>query len=275
MKIGQNNILTVSRKSDFGLYLRDESDLEVLLPTRYVSSDMKIGMELNVFVYRDSEDRPVATTETPLAKVGDFTQLKVSGVNAIGAFMDWGLPKELLVPFSEQKVRMESERWYIVYVYLDDNTGRVVASAKLEKFLNNTIPNYRTGDVANILVWQRTDLGYKVIVDNLHSGMIYFSDLHKELNIGERHEAKIKQIRKDGKIDLTLGGHVADRTHAVSETIMEMLTGQNGKLEISDHSTPEEIHSLFGCSKKDFKKAIGSLYKQKKIILYDTHIELP
>lgn len=273
MKIGQQNILKISRASDYGLYLSDDENLEVLLPTRYVTPDMKIGDEISVFVYRDSEDRPVATTTIPLAKVGDFAQLKVTGVNSVGAFADWGLPKELLIPFSEQKLRLEAGRWYILYVYLDDNTGRIVASAKLEKFLNNVMPRYRVGDVTNILVWQRTDLGYKVIVDNLHSGMLYYNELPHELNIGERYQAKVKRVRADGKIDLTLGGHVSDRTSEIAEKIMAELEKSGGILHLSDHSSPKEISEIFGCSKKDFKKSLGLLFKQKKILIEKDHVE--
>ncbi|MCH5215544.1 MAG: GntR family transcriptional regulator [Muribaculaceae bacterium] len=267
MKIGQQNILTISRTSDYGLYLKDDENLEVLLPSRYVTQDMKIGDKISVFLYRDSEDRPVATTTTPFAMVGDFAQLKITGVNAVGAFADWGLPKELLVPFSEQKLRLKPDRWYILYVYLDDNTGRIVASAKLEKFLNNVVPHYKVGDVTNILVWQRTDLGFKVIVDNLHSGMLYFNELPHELNIGERYQARVKRVRDDGKIDLTLGGHVSDRTKDISEKIMSMLGNSGGVLHVSDHSSPDVINRMLGCSKKDFKKAIGALFKQKLITI--------
>lgn len=273
MKIGQQNILTVSRASDYGLYLSDDENMEVLLPSRYVTPEMKIGEEVSVFVYRDSEDRPVATTTTPLAMVGDFAQLKITGVNAVGAFADWGLPKELLVPFSEQKLRLEAGRWYILYVYLDDNTGRIVASAKLEKFLNNVIPRYRVGDVTNILVWQRTDLGYKVIVDNLHSGMLYYNELPHELNIGERYQAKVKRVRPDGKIDLTLGGHVSDRTNDIAQKIMDELEECGGILPVNDHSSPQEISRMFGCSKKDFKKSLGLLFKQKKILIEKDRIQ--
>ena len=274
-EIGKNNILTIARCEEYGLYLKDDDGNEILLPNRYVTDDMEIGDEVNVFVYTDSEDRPVATTEQPYAKVGDFALLRVKSVNNIGAFLDWGLMKDLLVPFREQKVRMMSGRSYIVYVYLDDESQRVVASAKLDKFLDNKIPEYKYRQKVDILVTQRTDLGYKVIVDNLFWGMIYHNEIFQEINIGDRLEAFIKNVRQDGKIDIKLGDREVKRVKSLADTIMEYIAENGGTIHITDKSSPDTIREAFNCSKKDYKKTLGFLYKAQKILITPDEITLP
>lgn len=269
-QLGRINTLKINRKSDFGLYLIDEEGNEILLPNRYVAPDMHIGDEIDVFVYKDSEDRITATTETPKAQVGEFALLRVVATNSAGAFLDWGLPKDLLVPFREQKMRMQTGRSYIVYVYVDYNSDRIVASAKIDKFLDNRPADYHQGDPVEILIAQRTDMGYKVIIDNLHSGIIYHNEIFKEINIGDRMEAYIKSVREDGKIDVTLADRADRRTMELADKILMHLMSHGRRMILTDKSSPEAIKAAFECSKKDFKKAIGHLYKKKLITLSPT-----
>lgn len=261
MKIGQYNTLKVARIVDFGLYLADDAGAEVLLPARYIDSVPAVGDEMEVFVYRDSEDRPVATTEHPFATVGEVAFLQVAAVNNVGAFLDWGLPKELLVPFREQHSRMRQGGIYPVYVYLDAETGRVVATAKLEKYLDNVFPDYRPGDAVKALVLQHCEPGFKVVVDNRHSGMLYHNELFREVVVGEELEAYVKRVRDDGKIDLTASGRKENRLEELAHDILVKLQSNGGTLAVGDKSDPETVKSLFHCSKKDFKRATGILYK--------------
>lgn len=274
IKIGQYNKLTVERFVDFGAYLTDGESESILLPSKYIDQSTAVGDEVEVFVYKDSEDRPVAVTEHPFACVGDVAFLQVAAVNKYGAFLDWGLPKDLLVPFSEQKSRMREGGFYPVYVYLDDETKRVVASAKLEKFIGNTIPDYRPGQKVEALVIQHTEIGYKVVVDNLHWGMIYDNEVFAPLEIEQSVKAYVKSVRDDGKIDLTLNDKAKVRTKSTAELIIEHLKANGGEIAVGDKSSPEEIKALFHCSKKDFKKALGALYKDKKIIPGDNLVKL-
>lgn len=265
VQIGKRNKLKVSRLVDFGAYLEADYGKEILLPKRYITVPLKPGDEVDVVVYTDSEDRPAASTETPLAYVGDFAFLDVVAVTKVGAFLDWGLPKDLLVPFSEQKSRMREGGSYLVYLYLDHATGRVTASAKIDKFIGNVIPEYANGQKVNVLVFDRNDVGYRCIVDNLHYGILYDDEVYVPLHKGERMEAYVKQVRPDGKIDLMLGARADVRTNTLAERIYKVLVAKGGKLHISDKSSPEEIKDAFQCSKKDFKKAVGHLLKEGKI----------
>lgn len=276
LKIGKYNSLQVSRNVDFGAYLADRDGNEVLLPARYITVPLQPGNELEVFVYKDSEDRPVATTEHPFAEVGEFAYLQVTQVNNTGAFLDWGLVgKELLVPYSEQKMKLSRGMVVLVYVYLDNATQRVVASAKIEKFLGNRYPDYKLGDKVEALVYKHTELGYKAIVDNLFHGMVYENELYKPLEIGKTIPAYVKQVREDGKIDLVLSGGNDGRVDALMERVLDRLKDQPGCfLPISDSASPETIRATFQCSKKDFKKAIGHLYRDRKIVITDGGIRL-
>ncbi|MGM9868593.1 MAG: S1 RNA-binding domain-containing protein [Sodaliphilus sp.] len=268
MQIGKYNDLIVNRFVDFGAYLADEQGNEVLLPKRYLTGEERQGDVMHVFVYNDSENRPVATTEAPHAQVGDFALLRVNQVNQVGAFLDWGLAnKELLVPFREQRVRMQAGRSYIVYVYVDHHTQRIVASAKINKFLDNTMPRFRHRQKVDVLVVQRTELGYKVIVDNLFWGMLYSNEIYGDVNIGDRRTAYIKQVRPDGKIDLTLEMIEKMRVEHLADAILAYLKSHGGTMDFTDKSEPKAIQDVFECSKKDFKKALGLLYKQKKVVL--------
>lgn len=271
MKIGEYNELRINRTIDFGAYLIDDDTHEVLLPKRYLTPDMKVGDMIRVFVYNDSENRPVATTEVPKAVVGDFALMRVKAVNKVGAFLDWGLTaKDLLVPFSEQRVDMQAGRSYIVRVYLDEASQRIVASAKLAKFLNQTEPEYYHRERVEVLVVQRSDLGYRVIVNNAHWGQIYQSEIYQDVNIGDRLTAFIKQVRPDGKIDVTLAKIEKMRVDDLSDRILAYLEAHGGEMALTDKSSPDDINKTFQCSKKDFKKALGLLYKQQKVTLGDT-----
>ena len=271
MNIGEYNELKINRTVDFGVYLIDDDTHEVLLPKRYVTPDMKVGDSIRVFVYNDSENRPVATTEEPYAVVGDFALMRVKAVNKVGAFLDWGLTaKDLLVPFSEQRVDMKAGRSYIVHVYLDPASKRIVASAKLAKFLNHTDPDYYHRQRVEVLVVQASDLGYRVIVNNAHWGQIYQNETYQNVNVGDRLTAFVKQLRPDGKVDVTLAKIEKMRVDDLANRVVEYLEAHGGEMPLTDKSSPEDIQDAFQCSKKDFKKALGQLYKQQKVTLGDT-----
>ena len=274
LKIGNYNTLEVVKLVDFGVYLDGGNGLEILLPTRYIDKPLHIGDKIEVFIYTDSEDRLIATTLRPLATVGEFAFLRVQQVNKIGAFVDCGLAKDILVPFREQKMRMIQGRNYLVYLYLDDASKRIAASSKIEKFLNNTYPEYKKGQPVQALVYRKNEIGYNVIVNNLHSGMIYDNEIFANINIGDYVTAYVKNVRDDGKIDLTLSDQIENRIDALSECILKYMMINNGSLGVNDNSSPEEIKATFGCSKKDFKKAIGNLYKARKIKIENDKISL-
>lgn len=268
MNIGEYNTLRVNRFVDFGAYLIDQDENEVLLPLRYLTGDEELDDMMEVFVYNDSENRPVATTEKPFATVGQFCLLKVKAVNAIGAFMDWGLiAKDLLVPFREQKVRMQAGRSYIVYVYLDKSSDRIAASAKLDKFLDKSVPDFYHRQRVDVLIAQQMEIGYRVIVNSQFWGMIYNNELYQQVNIGEHHMGFIKQVRDDGKIDVTLAKIEKMRVDDLAAIILKYLNDNGGSMPLNDKSSPENITRVFNCSKKDFKKALGLLYKQHKVTL--------
>ena len=268
LKIGQWNKLSVARFVDFGAYLAADSDIEILVPARYIDTPLEIGQEIDVFVYKDSEDRLIATTDVPLATVGEVAMLEVVAENRIGAFLDWGLMKDLLVPFREQKSKMRVGGKYPVYIYLDDVSKRVAASAKIEKFIGNVIPRYKRDDKVEAFVWKSTEIGYTCVVDNLHSGMLYSNETFRDLEPGMKIEAWIKRVRPDGKIDLRLAptGSGRLRSNSVADEILRKLDESNDKtIQISDKSSPEMIKSIFQCSKRDFKQAVGHLLKAGKI----------
>ncbi len=274
LKIGNYNTLEVVKLVDFGVYLDGGNGLEILLPTRYISEPLHIGDKIEVFIYTDSEDRLIATTLKPLAIVGEFAFLRVQQVNKIGAFVDCGLAKDILVPFREQKVKMVQGRNYLVYLYLDDASKRIAASSKIEKFLNNTYPEYKKGEKVSALVYRKNEIGYNVIINNLHSGMIYDNEIFANIAIGDYVTAYIKNVRDDGKIDLTLSDKIENRIENLSDRILKYMEINNRRLGINDNSSPEEIKAMFGCSKKDFKKAIGALYKMRKIKIENDSILL-
>ena len=275
LELGRMNRLVVVKRVDFGLYLdggRVHGD--ILLPSRYVPEGAEIGDELDVFVYLDQDERLVATTERPLAQVGDFAYLEVAWVNNFGAFLAWGPMKDLFVPFREQKMKMQKGTSYIVHVHLDEASHRIMASAKVEKFLSPDFPSYRPGDAVEVLVWQKTDLGFKAIVDNRFGGMIYDQQVFRAMHTGDRLTAYIQQVREDGKIDLILQPLGQQAAREFSDVLLEYLHANGGHTELGDKSPAEDIYNTFGVSKKVFKKAVGDLYKRRLITVSDEGLRI-
>lgn len=274
LNIGKFNTLKVLKIVDFGIYLDGGNGISILLPARYISKAINIGEELEVFIYTDSEDRLIATTETPFTQVGKFSYLDVKSVNKIGAFLDWGLMKDLLVPFSEQRSRMKQGGRYLVYTYLDDTTKRIVASSKIDKFLCNTIPIYTKGTKVHCLIYDENDIGYKVIVENLHKGIIYKNQIYQNIEIGDEIDGFVKQIRDDNKIDVTINDIAVNRIDELAKRFLCFISINGGSTSLGDKSSPEEIKAIMSCSKKDLKKAIGLLYKQHLITINNGIITL-
>lgn len=274
-EIGQLNRLKVIKELDFGVYLDGGELGEILLPIRYVPVPCHIGDELEVFIYRDSEDRLIATTERPRAMVGEFALLKVVDVTRMGAFLDWGLPKDLLVPFTEQKPRMEQDKSYIVRIYIDEESDRIVGSALLDDFLyRESEGELREGAAASLLVANRSELGYQVIVDNTYWGLLHHNEVARPLRRGQRLKGYIKHIREDGRIDICLHLKASEKTDEVSQLILRELRKSNGFIPVTDKSAPDEIESRFHISKKMYKKAVGALYKQRLINIEPDGIRL-
>jgi len=268
--IGKLNTLKVLREAEHGLYLDGENLGDILIPKRYVPQGTKVDDEIEVFIYTDSEDRIIATTEKPYAMVGQFGAMKVVHVNKFGAFLDWGLMKDLFVPFREQKMKMLEGNTYVVFVYLDLDTNRIAASAKLDQFLDETPPPFEQGEEVEIIIAQRTDLGFKVIINETHWGLIFKNEIFENIRIGDQRKAYIKNLRDDDKIDVRLQKEGYERIDSVSKMILQKIEEGSGFLALTDKSSPEEISAIFGISKKTFKKAIGALYKQRLIEL-DKH----
>lgn len=274
IKLGKYNQLEVVKEVDFGVYLSGDEDGEILLPKRYVPEGTKPGDVLNVFIYLDMEERLVATTLQPYVQVGEFACLEVAWVNQFGAFLNWGLMKDLFVPFREQKMKMQKGKRYVVYVHLDEESYRIVASAKVEHFLSTEKPDYQPGQEVEVLVWQRTELGYKVIVENKFSGMLYHNEIFQPLEVGMRLTAFIKQVRPDGKIDLVLQKAGARKVDDFSEVLWQYIKDNDGFTPLNDKTDAEVIYHTFGVSKKTFKKAVGDLYKKRRIVLEEDGIHL-
>lgn len=271
--LGKFNTLTIARKSEFGLYLAYDEKKEVLLPRRFVPETFEIGDPLSVFVYQDSENRLTATTQKPLAQVGEFASFKVVSNEAAGAFLNWGLSKDLFLPFAEQTRRLRVGDSVIAYVYVD-NSDRLAASMRLDRNLSNSLEGLEENQEVEILVAAKTDLGYKAIISNNTWGMLYFNEVFKDLSVGTKSTAFIKKIRPDGKIDLSLQriGHQA--ADDIAPLILKKLKDSKGFLEINDKTSAELIYSMFGVSKKKYKMALGSLYKQRLITVSDDGIRL-
>lgn len=267
IKLGEYNFLEVVKEVDFGVYLDGGEDGEILLPTRYVPQGCKPGDVLNVFIYLDMDERLIATTLQPYVKVGEFACLEVAWVNQYGAFLDWGLMKDLFVPFREQKMKMIKGNSYVVHVHLDEDSYRIVASAKIEKFLSKDMPEYNPGDEVEVLIWQKTDLGFKVIVDNKFSGMIFKNEIFTDVRTGMKMHAYIKQVRPDGKIDLELQKGGVKKVEDFADTLLEYIRSNGGSTPLNDKTDADVIYSTFGVSKKTFKKAVGDLYKKRLIVL--------
>jgi predicted RNA-binding protein (virulence factor B family) len=272
MELGKYNRLKTVKAVDFGLYLDGGDGKEILLPTRYVPQNAKVGDEIEVFVYNDNEGRPIATTDKPFGCVGEFCLMKVKDKAPAGVFLDWGIMKDLLVPFSEQKEEMITGKYYLVYIYLDFITKRIVASARLDKFLDNIPPEYEKHQEVDLTVAGRTDLGYKVIINSLHWGLAYKNQVFKELHVGEKCRGYIREVREDGKIDVSLYPEGYDKVAPVVRQIVSKLSENQGFLPCNDKTDAETVYSLFACSKKSFKQAIGYLYRTRVIKIEDRGI---
>lgn len=273
--IGTYNKLKIVRSTLQGLYLEDEEEQEVLLPNKYCPESFELEDSIEVFVYLDHEERPVATTITPGIILNTFAFLQVTAVTKVGAFLDWGLEKELLVPFREQRQPMEEGRWYIVLLLHDDKTGRLYATNRIDKHLQQDPVTVNTGDEVDLLIYRKTDLGYEVIINDLHKGLLYHNELFEELHIGDRKTGYVKHVRADQKIDVSLQASGYENViDPHCEKICAVLEKNQGKLNLSDKSSPEDIYQAFGMSKKAFKKAIGLLYKERKLIIEKDQILL-
>ena len=272
--IGKLNKLRVVKEVDFGIYLDGGIHGEILMPKRYVPEDCKPEEIIDAFVYMDSEDRIIATTEKPYAMVDEFALLTVVSVNSVGAFLDWGLMKDLLVPFSEQTVKMEEGKSYMVFIYLDTASRRVVASAKLDQFLDNKPPVFEVGEAVDLIICSKTEIGYKAIVNNTWWGVIYGNEVFQHLNKGQHIKGYIKKVREDDKIDLSLFKPHYAKVDDISAIVMERLKERGGFLEVTDKSSPETIYDVFGVSKKAYKIAVGKLYKEKHITLEKNGIRM-
>ena len=274
--VGRFNSLQVVKHADFGLYLDGGVHGEILLPKRYIPKGEPVEVEdwLNVFVYLDSEDRLIATTDKPKVQVGGFASLKVVEINSFGLFLDWGLPKDLLLPHSEEKRPLQVGDYCVVHVYLDQRTGRITATARLDRYLDRTPATYREGDQVELLIAERTDLGFKAIINGQHWGLLHKNELFRFIRSGMQETGYIKQIRADGKLSLSLQPVGVQAGDQLGERILQALREAGGQLPLSDKSAPELIDRQFGVSKGSFKKAIGGLYKQGLIEIEPTQIRL-
>ncbi|MGY3794440.1 CvfB family protein [uncultured Aquimarina sp.] len=274
LKLGEYNTLEFVRERDQGVYLSDDEGNEVLLPNKYVPNQFMIRDEIKVFVYLDHEERIVATTLEPFATVNSFAYLKCTTVSEIGAFMDWGLEKELFVPFREQASKMRVGSWYLVYVYLDKETNRLVGSSKTNRFLDNSLVLLSSYDEVDLIASHPSPHGWNMIVNQKYLGLVYQDEIFQKLTTGDQLKGFVKKVRPDGKIDLTLQRHGYRSIEPNAEQILKELKLQGGFIDLNDKSDPDDIKEVFQLSKKSFKKAIGSLYKAKKIIIEKDGIRL-
>lgn len=273
IKVGDYNVLKVERLVEPGAYLDDGAD-GILLPKRFMPKGLKRGDEVSAFIYHDSEGRLIATTQKPLGIVGDIVFLKVVSVTSHGAFMDWGLMKDIFVPKSRQRSKMYTGERYLVKIYIDDQTGRVAATEKIDYFLSNDTLKVKVKDEVDLVVYRRSDIGYVVIINNIHTGVIHFSDVFRDLEPGDRLRGFIKNITEDNKIDIMPGKAGYERVGDEAGKILQLLENNNGYLPYNDKSDPDDIYAFFGMSKKTFKMALGNLYKQRKISLTTSGIKL-
>tara|TARA_B100000575_G_C23114518_1_gene644153 strand:- start:1099 stop:1944 length:846 start_codon:yes stop_codon:yes gene_type:complete len=265
--IGVYNELIVDRILAPGAFLIDNKGNDVLLPNKYIPVGVKIGDQLKVFIYNDSEDRTVATTLRPLLQLHEFGYLKVKDVNNIGAFLDWGLEKDLLVPFRQQHKRLNIGQWCLVYLYIDTLTHRLAATTKVDKHFEKENIELEVNQEVNLLITNESDLGVNVIINNTYSGMIFRNQIYKDIMIGDHMKGFIEQVRSDGKIDVSLRKKGMKNLEAGAQTILDELRASNGFIELTDKSTPEEIQSILQMSKKNFKKSLGILYRNKQVLI--------
>ncbi len=273
VKMGEYNVMKVIKEKPMGVFL-DDGDAGILLPKRFVPHGTKMGDELKVFLYHDGEDRPIATTQKPFGKLGDIVKLKAVSVTNQGAFLDWGLMKDLFIPKSKMKSFMIINGEYLVKIVMDEKTGRLAATEKLEAFLSNENLTVKEKDVVDLIVYRRTDIGYEVIINNIHKGILHNNEIYRNIAIGDRFPGFIKNILPENKIDVAAGKPGYNRVEDETEKIVRLLKENNGYLPYHDKSSPEEIYSFFGMSKKTFKMATGGLYKQHKISFTKTGIQL-
>lgn len=275
IEVGKYNELRILRDTEVGLFLGDGSGEDVLLPNKYKPARYELDDVLKVFVYRDYADRKVATDIIPKIHLHEFALLKVNAVANVGAFMDWGMEKDLMVPVNEQRQKLEEGRWYVVYLDIDEETDRLYASNKINKRLNNDELTIKEGEEVDLLVYHESELGYSVIIDNKHKGLVYRNEVFKEVNIGDKMKGFVKKIGEDKKIDVSLQAlgyrNFNDKN---CELIYKALEINKGSISITDKSSPEDIYTQFGISKKAFKKAVGALYKERKISIEDEGIKL-
>jgi hypothetical protein len=265
IELGRINNLEILRDTSVGLFLGDDEGNDVLLPNKYVPANYEIGESIKVFCYLDYDERPVATTLEPDIMLGEFRLLQVAEVNEFGAFMQWGLEKHLLVPFREQRDKMKEGQWYVIHCYLDERSGRLVGSNKLDRFLSNDSVDLKEWEQVDLVVTRQTDLGWEVIVNERHKGLVYFNEVFKPINIGDVIPGCVKTIRKDNKLDISLQPLGAKVLEPAAKKIYEVLKENGGFLGLHDKSAPEEIRDVFQMSKKTFKKGLGTLYKDRKI----------
>ncbi|HSC38746.1 MAG TPA: S1-like domain-containing RNA-binding protein [Chitinophagaceae bacterium] len=274
IKTGEYNLLKVQRLVEFGAFLEDGKE-GLLLPKRFVPPRTKAGDTLSVFVYHDSEDRLIATTQKPLAIVGEIAYLEVVSVTGQGAFLDWGLMKDLFVPRSKQLTGMRVGGRYLVKLYIDEQTGRIAATEKIDPLLSNDDPlTVKELDVVHLTVYRRTDIGYVVIINHRHTGVLHHNEIYRNIGVGDSFEGFIKKIRPENKIDVAAGKPGYQRVETGADTILRLLKENNGYLPYYDKSDPDDIYSFFGMSKKTFKMTTGALYKQQKIVFTETGIKL-
>lgn len=274
VKVGEYNLLKVLRAVEFGLYL-DDGNEGILLPKRFVPAGAKEGDELNVFVYHDSEDRLIATNQQPKGTLGDIVKLRTVSVTEQGAFLDWGLMKDIFVPKSKQQNNMIPNGEYLVKIYLDEQTGRIAATEKIESYLSNDQLTVKELEVVDLIVYRRTDIGYVVIINNIHTGVLHFNEIYRSITVGDKFQGFIKKIyNTENKIDVAAGKPGYNRVEDESEKILRLLKENEGYLPYYDKTDPEEIYEFFGMSKKTFKMTTGNLYKQRKISFEKTGIKL-
>jgi predicted RNA-binding protein (virulence factor B family) len=274
LRIGEHHVLTIDRETEPGLFLRDDDGNDVLLPNKYIPEQFELEDEIKVFVYLDHEERPVATTLDPLIKLDEFAMLKCVEVTDFGAFLDWGLEKHLFVPFKEQVYPMTIGSRYLVFCYLDLETDRLVASSKVHAFLDNSELTVQPFEEVDLIISNKTDLGYNVIVNEIHLGLIYKDDIFQQINVGDRLKGFVKKTRPDGKIDITLQRPGYRSIEPNAQLILDELERNNGYLPVTDKSDPKEIQRILEMSKKSFKRAAGTLYKQRRIEIKDDGIYL-
>lgn len=274
ISIGAYNHLKVKKETDFGVFLDGGDNLEILLPKRYVPKGTRVDDEIEVFLYHDSENRLIATTDRPYGVAGDIVLLKAVDVTAQGAFLDWGLVKDLFVPLSQQLSKMRTGQEYLVKIYIDEMTGRVAATEKIDQYLSNETLTVKEKDVVDLIIYRRSDIGFVTIINKQHTGVLHFADQFKPYDIGDKLKGFVKAIKSENRIDVVPGQAGFKKVEDESSRILRLLHENNGYLPFHDKSDPEEIVTFFGMSKKTFKMTIGNLYKQQKITFTKTGIQL-